>query len=319
MRMAMRIRRRFGRIAMPMKVAHDDINETDRMRRRDVEGGDDLMAESSGSRVEVREDEVSSGRQGQQRKRRDRIRQQVIDDSFVRINELADQFQVSVMTIHRDLEALERQGWLRRVRGGATAQPSAVYHGDVRHRVSTAVAEKVAIARAAEELVEPGQAIVLDDSTTALHLASALPSHGPLTVVTNFLSVIKVLAGEPGIDLVSLGGEYYPAYDSFLGMRTVENMRGLRGDVLFMSTTAITDGHCYHLSQETIQVKRALMAGVARRVLLVDHNKFSRNAVHELSSLTEFDLVIVDSGAPPAAIAMIRASGTPHRVAPVAG
>lgn len=234
----------------------------------------------------------------------------------MRIPELAEELQVSVMTIHRDLEALESQGWLRRVRGGATAQPSAVYHGDVRHRLSTSVEQKAAIAAVAEGLVEPGQAIVIDDSTTALALAGQLPAHGPLTVITNFLSAVRMLAGEPGIDLVCLGGEYYPAYDSFFGLQTVKNMQGLRGDVLFMSTTAITGGSCYHLSQETIQVKRALMANVARRVLLVDHTKFTRNAVHELGKLSEFDDVIVDDDTPPPALASIRESGAELRVAP---
>lgn len=254
-------------------------------------------------------------RNKQQRKRQEEIRQRVIADSFVRINDLAEDFHVSVMTIHRDLETLERQGWLRRFRGGATAQPSASYHGDVRHRLSTAPDEKRAIARTAGELVEPGQAIVLDDSTTALQVASLLPSRGPLTIITNFLSVVKVLAGEPGIDLVCLGGEYYPAYDSFFGLQTVQNMKSLRGDILFMSTTAITAGGCYHLSQETVQVKRALMAGVARRVLLVDHSKFDRNAVHELGRLSEFDLVIVDDATPTSAFDAIHEAGVEVRVA----
>lgn len=257
-----------------------------------------------------------SGRQGQQRKRREAIRHKVVADGFVRIDELASSLGVSVMTIHRDLESLERQGWLRRVRGGATAQPSASYHGDVRHRMTSAIEEKRAIARAAESLLRPGQAIVLDDSTTALQLAPALPAHGPLTVITNFLSVIKVLAGEPGIDLVGLGGEYYPAYDAFFGRQTVQNMSTLRGDTLFMSTTAIADGRCYHLSQETIHVKRALMEGVQRRVLLVDHGKFTRNAVHELGSLTEFDLVITDDATPSDALAMLKKTEVPLQVVP---
>lgn len=262
--------------------------------------------------------EVPPGRQVRQRKRREQIRRQLAADGFARTDDLASRLQVSVMTIHRDLESLERQGWLRRVRGGATAQPSSSYHGDVRHRMASAIQEKRAIAKEAEKLVHPGQAIVLDDSTTALQLASSLPSYGPITVITNFLPVVKVLAGEPGTDLVGLGGEYYPAYDAFFGRQTVQNMSVLRGDTLFMSTTAITNGRCYHLSQETLNVKLAMMAGAERRILLVDHTKFDRNAVHELGSLTEFDLVITDGGVSPDAIAMIQDTGVPLQIAPVA-
>lgn len=259
---------------------------------------------------------AGSERTRQQRRRQDLIRQQVVDDTFVRISDLAERFGVSSMTIHRDLETLERQGWLRRVRGGATARPSAVYHGDIRHRLATAVEEKAAIAAAAERRIRPGQALILDDSTTALQLARRLPDRGPLTVITNFLAVIRTLAGEPGIDLVGLGGEYYPAYDSFLGQHTVSTMASLRADTLFMSTTAITDGRCWHLSQETVQVKRALMGAAGSRVLLVDHTKFARNAIHQLGKLHEFDLVITDERTASATVRSLRAAGTPVQVAP---
>jgi DeoR/GlpR family transcriptional regulator of sugar metabolism len=116
-----------------------------------------------------------------------------------------------------------------------------------------------------------------------------------VTVITHFLQIIKQLGEEPGIDVIGLGGVYYPAYDAFLGLLTAEAIRSLRSDILFMSTTAITEGFCYHQSQETIMVKRALMDSTARRVLLVDHSKFSRRGLFQLAPLTDFDLVLIDS------------------------
>jgi hypothetical protein len=95
---------------------------------------------------------------------------------------------------------------------------------------------------------------MVDASTTGLALAEQLPDKSPLTVITNFLAIVKRLAGEPGIDLIALGGAFYPAYDAFLGMRTNEAIRSLRADTLFMSTTAVTDGYCNHQSQETVAV-----------------------------------------------------------------
>ena len=152
------------------------------------------------------------------RDRREQIRARVVDQGFVRIEDLAEAFGVSLMTIHRDLDALQTQGWLRKVRGGATAQPSSHHHGDVRHRAATMVQAKQEIAESALELVEPGQSIMLDDSTTALAVARLLPGRSPLTVITNFLTNINLLASEPGVDLIALGGAYYPAYDAFLGL-----------------------------------------------------------------------------------------------------
>ncbi len=248
------------------------------------------------------------------RQRRDQIRRTVLQDGFVRIEEMAAAHGVSPMTIHRDLDALQSEGWLRKVRGGATAQPSAVHHGDVRHRTQAMADAKAEIAEAAVDIVLPGQSVIIDESTTGLALATLLPGRGPVTVVTNFLAAIRQLAGQPGVDLIALGGAYYPAYDAFLGMRTSEAAHSLRADVLFMSSTAVTDGQCYHQSQETVAVKRALMEAADRRVLLLDHSKFEKNGLHQLAPLTAFDLIVVDSAIPETLLTSLVARGlTVHR------
>ena len=249
------------------------------------------------------------------RDRQEQIRGRVVKEGFVRIEDLAEQLAVSPMTIHRDLDALERRGWLRKVRGGASAQPSALFHGDVGHRMLAMAEAKEELGRAAIGLVERGQAVMFDESTTALRVARRLPSVAPLTVISNFLPLINELAGEPGIDVISLGGVYYPAYEAFLGMQTAEFCGALRADVLFMSTTAVTRGACYHQSPDTVQVKRALMASATRRVLLIDHTKFAKQAIHRLAPLTDFDLVLIDRGADPRDVEALRDQGVAVHVA----
>ncbi|GAB3964581.1 DeoR/GlpR family DNA-binding transcription regulator [Actinoallomurus acanthiterrae] len=249
------------------------------------------------------------------RDRRERIRKRVADEGFVHVKSLAETYDVSVMTIHRDLDTLQSEGWLRKIRGGATAQPSAIYHGDVRHRLQAMADAKRQLAQATVDLVFPGASIMIDESTTGLAIAELLPARGPLTVITNFLAAVNLLADKPGIDLIALGGAYYPAYDAFLGLRTSEAIRSLHADILFMSTTAITNGYCYHQSQETVAVKRALMDSADRRVLLVDHSKFAKNGLHQLAPLTAFDLVVVDSETPQDELATLRARGVPLHIA----
>ncbi|MGY0064046.1 DeoR/GlpR family DNA-binding transcription regulator [Streptomyces sp. LZ34] len=247
--------------------------------------------------------------------RRERIKTRVVDEGFVRIEQLADEFGVTPMTIRRDLDYLQGKGWLRKVRGGATAQPSTAFHGDVRHRTQAMVAQKSMLARAALTFVKPGQSLVIDDSTSALALVGLLPQRAPLTVITNFVPVTQLLAGSAGIDLISLGGLYYPAYDAFLGIRTVDAVSTLHADILFASTTAITRGHCYHQSQETVAVKRALMEACDRRVLLVDHTKFRRRGLYQLAPVTAFDLVIVDADIPEPDLDSLQSKGVEVLVA----
>ena len=95
----------------------------------------------------------------------------VLTQPFVAVKDLARMFDVSVMTIHRDLDELEVQGILRKVRGGATPQPSSIFESNARYRVTVARAEKQALAKFALTLIEPGHAVVVDDSTTGLTLA----------------------------------------------------------------------------------------------------------------------------------------------------
>ncbi len=138
--------------------------------------------------------------------------------------------------------------------------------------------------------------MILDESTTGLYLAQLLPARGPLIVITSFRAVMELLIEEAGIDLIGLGGSYYAAYDSFLGLLTAQSIRLLGADLFFMSATAVMEGFCYHLSQEVTLVKRAFMEAASRRILMVDHSKFSKRSLFQLAPLTDFDLVIVDQG-----------------------
>ncbi|MCE0445523.1 DeoR/GlpR family DNA-binding transcription regulator [Streptomyces tricolor] len=158
---------------------------------------------------------------------------------------------------------------------------------------------------------------MIDDSTTCLSLVRHPADHTPITAISNSLPAITALAREPGVALIALGGTYFPAYDAFMGAHTAQSVQSFRADVLFMSTTAVTGGRCYHMSPETVQVKRAMMAAAARRVLIIDHTKFANQGLYALAPLTDFDLVLVDDAAPAAEVRRLRDSGV--RVRTVAG
>ncbi|MES9522251.1 DeoR/GlpR family DNA-binding transcription regulator [Streptomyces capoamus] len=218
--------------------------------------------------------------------------------------ELAERFGVSLMTIHRDLDELERQGVVRKFRGGVTAQPSGVFESNVQYRLKTMRPQKAALAERALRYIEPGTAVLLDDSTSALELARLLRLGGitPLTVVTNFLEVVNLLAGRRGIRLLALGGDYDPLHSSFLGVSCVEAVGRLRVDVGFVSTSGVHGGHAYHQEQHIVSVKRAMLDIAARNVLLADHTKLGRVALHQVAPLSRFDLLLVDDGAAPEAL-----------------
>ncbi len=228
--------------------------------------------------------------------RRERIRQRVLEQGFARLDELARDFGVSLMTMHRDVDALESEGWLVKIRGGATANPSALVLAGVRERASAMRMEKAAIAAVGARMIRHGQSVFLDDSTTVLELVPFLVAQPPMTIATNFLPVTSAVGDVAGIDVHVLGGRYHPRQEACFGRQTIEAIAQLHADVVFMSTTAVSDGKCLHRSEETVMVRHALMGNAARRVLLVDHAKFGRPAPHLLCGVEEFDTVITDDG-----------------------
>ena len=249
--------------------------------------------------------------------RRERIAEYVLGRDVVPARELAARFDVSLMTVHRDLDELEQQGVLRKVRGGATPQPSSLFESNVRYRLSAARPEKEALARFALRLIEPGQAVLLDDATTTLALARLLPALAPVTVITNYLATIRALHEKRGVRLIALGGEYLPSHDSFTGVVCEAAIASLRADLFFMSTSAVSSGVAFHQEQEIVKVKRAMLAAATRRVLLVDHGKLGQTALHKLAPLADFDLIVVDAGADEAQLRELRESKVPLEVAPL--
>lgn len=249
--------------------------------------------------------------------RREQVRARVLTEGSARLDDLAAYFDVSLMTIHRDVDALEAEGWLIKIRGGATANPSALAEARVRDRMSAMSAQKAAITEVAAQLITHGQTIFLDDSTTALGLVPHLVSHPPMTIATNFLPVIPAVGDVAGVEIQFLGGEYHIRQEACFGRQTIEAIGRLSADIFFMSTTAVCDAMCLHRSEATVTVRQAYMAHAMRRVLLVDHAKFGRRAPHVLCDVAEFDTVVTDDGIDPEVLADLRARCSDVRIAVV--
>jgi DeoR/GlpR family transcriptional regulator of sugar metabolism len=274
-------------------------------------------------------------------RRRRALAEYVLSEGPVPAADLAARFGVSLMTVYRDIDELEREGVLRKTRGGVTAQPSGVFESNVAYRKRAMRAEKAALAAHAVRLVEPGMSVMLDDSTTVRELAALLPAVEPLTVATNFLDVLNLLAGARGLRLLALGGEYDPLHDSFLGIGCEEAVAALHVDLCFVSTSSVSvsvpgpvsgsgsapgpvspagpasGAFAHHQEQRIVAVKRAMIAAADRSVLLVDHSKLARGALHRLAPLDAFDRVVVDGGTPPEALRALAEQGVRYEVAPM--
>jgi DeoR/GlpR family transcriptional regulator of sugar metabolism len=234
--------------------------------------------------------------------RRDRIERRVRTDLEVGYAELAAEFDVSEMTIRRDVEALETQGVVRRVVGGAIStkglsgpdtEPSFAT------RVADAAVEKRHIADVVADLIGRNETVILDSGSTALAVAQSLKGRGlGLTVVTPSVLVALTLVDEPDTTVVLTGGQLRPGELSLIGPSTEDTLDHYNCDTYVMGVAGI-DGDRgisdYHQAES--RVKQAASRRADRVVVAADKSKLGRVTFVSIAALTDIDLIVTD-GAP---------------------
>lgn len=243
--------------------------------------------------------------------RREEIAAYVVERGEVRIDDLAQAFGVSRMTIHRHVDELAQQGLLRKLHGAVSASPTGVYESLWRYRQNRETIAKSALARAALAEIRPGQSVMIDDSTTASALAPHLAAQAPLTLATNSLGLMQSLAGQKGIELIALGGDYHPTYNAFIGPICENTVASLRVNLAICSASAISGEVALIQDARVTRVKQAMLASAARRILLVDASKFGRIALHRFAALQDFDAVYTNAALSSSTAADLRAAGIP--------
>ena len=223
------------------------------------------------------------------------IRQLALERGILRISDLANRFGVSEMTIRRDLEALEGAGHIERRFGGAVVAEQAASETSYAIRLKAHQLQKQAIARYAATLVQEGDTVAIDASTTGLALARELARRA-VTVVTNSLDAAQELRNGRATVIV-VGGWLRQAAGSFAGPLALQALRDLRVDQSFISAKGvlIPDGLLDSDLSEA-EVKRAMLEGAARITALIDASKFGKRALGRISGFEAIDLLVTDTG-----------------------
>lgn len=236
---------------------------------------------------------TAKGARATRRQRQQTIIDFVLEHGDASVASLTELTGVSLMTVHRDIADLADQGILRKYHGGVSAQASTVFESSSDFRLHAHTDAKDALAREALTFITPGMSLMLDDSTSALALARLLPQVGPLTVVTNYRLILEELRGVEDIRLICIGGEYSRTHDSWIGLPALEMISGFSVDVTVLSTSAMTATMTFHQEQEIVAVKRAMREAASVSVLLMDHSKVGRSALHRLAGVESFDHVLL--------------------------
>ncbi len=230
--------------------------------------------------------------------RRLEIIQEVRARSLVRADELADRFGVSGETIRRDLMALEREGLVRRVHGGATSSGARGFEASYEQRRATNLEAKRAMARVAADLIEPGDTIVLDIGTSAAEVARALPPAHRGRVLTNSLLVAIELAGREGVEVLTSGGRVRAGDLACSGTQAETFFGDYFADKAFLGSggvhpeVGLTDYY-----PDEIASRRIILEHASERYVLADSSKLGRIALARVCGLDQLTAVITDDGA----------------------
>ena len=209
--------------------------------------------------------------------RRNLILEKLQTEKKVVVSELSQLYEVSEETIRRDLDKLEKEGLAIKSYGGAVINEDVSIDLPFNIRKNQNVSGKQKMAEIAASLVQEGDHIFLDASTTAVFVAKALKEKERLTVITNSMEILLELSDVSGWNIISTGGVMKEGYLAFLGSRTEDHEWGIMESKESFGTT-----------------KKAMIASGREKILVVDSTKFDQTAFSVAGKLRDVDVVVTD-------------------------
>lgn len=226
--------------------------------------------------------------------RKQEIKSIVQEKKSVSVSELSKRFSVTDETIRRDLKALEKEGVLMRTYGGAFIQSGVENAIDINLRKTVYLDEKETIAMRCRPLIENGDTIFLDNSTTCFHIAKAIEDMH-VTVVTNNLMIINLFATSENIRLVSIGGEFDRSEQAFYGTIANKILNEYYFDKAFIScrTLSIENG-ITESTDRWAELRHLVTDRSNEHYLVADHTKFGQTSFVRIGGFDRFTAIVTD-------------------------
>jgi len=236
--------------------------------------------------------------------RRSYILQQIEKLGSVTVADLANDLDVSGMTIRRDLDELEKDGLVRRVHGGAVSVRGRSNAPPFMLRVTQAVEAKRAIGSFAATLVADGDSIALDIGSTTLELAKSLSGRRNLTIITPSLRIANLFINQPDVHLILPGGIARPGEASLIGEMTRQAFQGVFVDRLFLGVGGIdAQFGLTEYDQDDALVKQAMIKSAKEVIVVADASKFGKVAFAHIAPFSAIHKLVTDQ-LPPKPILM---------------
>ncbi|MBO9610454.1 MAG: DeoR/GlpR transcriptional regulator [Paenibacillaceae bacterium] len=219
--------------------------------------------------------------------RQKRIAALIEERGAAEVSELSSLFKVSEVTIRSDLRLLEQEGRIKRTFGGALMNESAgVPFQDLKDLLSD---KKTAIAKAAMDLIEEGDSLFLDASSTTWHLALQLRDKADLTVISNSIPVFEQFKQYATGTLIGIPGTLNPYSQSFVGPMAEQTVMSLQAGKAFIAPKSIVPEGLRDNNVLDATLRRRMMESASETIVLADHSKFTGS--RKLFGIAELDAV----------------------------
>ena len=223
-------------------------------------------------------------------------------DGFASIKELSKKLEVSEMTIRRDLRELSENKVVTLIPGGAVLKRNHLVETDEeKYLIQTAeslmLEEKIKISRKAASLVGPNEVIIIDTGSTTENLPKFIPENMPLTVICYALNILFNVYENKNWKLVFPGGYFHNNTLMFESPEGIEIIKKIRANKAFISAAGVSEKlgvTCATVYEK--ETKKAVIESSDTKILLVDSSKFGKIKISHFADLTDFDIVITDSG-----------------------
>lgn len=213
------------------------------------------------------------------------------NENSLSIIELCHRFNVSEMTVRRDLYALAEAGLVIRTPGGAALIRSITFERDFADRLRKNSPEKEKIGRAAAALVGENESIVLDSGTTTLNIAHHLRGRKDITVITFSLAVLDDLQASR-VELT--GGKYRRSSLDMVGHQVSDSLKKIHANKVFFGAAALSFKG--EIMVNDPEAPRELLQAGSNRILVIDSSKIGREALYFHCRISDCDMIIVDDG-----------------------
>lgn len=231
------------------------------------------------------------------KERRLEILSMLMNKKKVRVRELSDLFNVSEVIIRKDLKLLEEEGKLERTHGGAILRKEIPEDISLTTRMISNVEGKNKIVEKLYKLIEKGEIIFLDSSSTNLMLAQKLVQFPKeVTIATNMLDIMKTLENVPGITLIGIGGTYHSLLGTFLGGIALDSVLGINSQKLFLGGAGIDiqRGNLSIFDSNEVQLKKAMIKMASKVYFVCEGEKFSHYGIYNFATLEDIDGLVTD-------------------------